>query len=82
MPGATAQIRQNLALLLGLEGRIEVVTIDTLINLCLHKMFPGYEVAGSGSFRVIRDSEIEIDDEAADLVVEFESERRALEIVA
>ena len=48
------------------------MTIDTLINLFLHKMFPGYEVAGSGSFRVIRDSEIEIDDEAADLVVEFE----------
>ncbi|HVY50968.1 MAG TPA: RNA degradosome polyphosphate kinase [Devosia sp.] len=58
------------------EGRIEVVTIDTLINLFLHKMFPGYEVAGSGAFRVIRDSEIEIDDEAADLVVEFESALR------
>ena len=61
---------------LATEGRIEVVTIDTLINLFLHKMFPGYEVAGSGSFRVIRDSEIEIDDEAADLVVEFESALR------
>ncbi|MDO8361061.1 MAG: polyphosphate kinase 1, partial [Devosia sp.] len=57
-------------------GRIGVVTIDTLINLFLHKMFPGYEVAGSGSFRVIRDSEIEIDDEAADLVIEFESALR------
>ncbi|RYE10289.1 MAG: RNA degradosome polyphosphate kinase [Hyphomicrobiales bacterium] len=54
------------------DGRVEVVTIDTLINLFLHKMFPGYEVAGSGAFRIIRDSEIEIDDEAADLVVEFE----------
>jgi polyphosphate kinase len=58
------------------EGRIEVVTIDTLINLFLHKMFPGYEVGGAGAFRVIRDSEIEIDDEAADLVVEFESALR------
>jgi polyphosphate kinase len=58
------------------EGRIEVVTIDTIINLFFHKMFPGYEVAGSGAFRVIRDSEIEIDDEAADLVVEFESALR------
>ena len=61
---------------LATQGRIEVVTIDTLINLFLHKMFPGYEVAGSGAFRVIRDSEIEIDDEAADLVVEFESALR------
>jgi polyphosphate kinase len=58
------------------DGRIEVVTIDTIINLFFHKMFPGYEVAGSGAFRVIRDSEIEIDDEAADLVVEFESALR------
>ncbi|HQZ12995.1 MAG TPA: RNA degradosome polyphosphate kinase [Devosia sp.] len=57
-------------------GRVEVVTLDTLINLFFHKMFPGYEVAGSGAFRVIRDSEIEIDDEAADLVVEFESALR------
>jgi len=58
------------------DGRIEVVTIDTIINIFFHKMFPGYEVAGSGAFRVIRDSEIEIDDEAADLVVEFESALR------
>ncbi len=53
--------------------RIEMVTIETLINLFFERMFPGYEVVGAGAFRVIRDSEMEIDDEAADLVVEFES---------
>ncbi len=58
------------------EGRTEVVTIDTLVKLFFHKMFPGHEVVGSGAFRVIRDSEIEIDDEAADLVVEFETALR------
>lgn len=58
------------------ENRVEVVTIDTLINIFIGKMFPGYEVSGSGSFRIIRDSEIEIDDEAADLVIEFESALR------
>jgi polyphosphate kinase len=57
-------------------GRIEVVTIDTTINLFFHKMFPGYQVTGSGAFRVIRDSELEIDDEAADLVSEFETALR------
>jgi polyphosphate kinase len=57
-------------------GRIEVVTIDTIVNLFFHRLFPGYAVTGSGAFRVIRDSEIEIDDEAADLVVEFESALR------
>jgi polyphosphate kinase len=61
---------------LATEGRVEVVTIDTVIDLFFHKLFPGYEVSGSGAFRVIRDSEIEIDDEAADLVVEFESALR------
>jgi polyphosphate kinase len=58
------------------EGRSEVVTIDTLVKLFFHKMFPGHEVVGSGAFRIVRDSEIEIDDEAADLVVEFESALR------
>ncbi|WP_417308949.1 RNA degradosome polyphosphate kinase [Devosia sp.] len=58
------------------DDRVEVVTIDTLINLFISKMFPGYEISGSGAFRIIRDSEIEIDDEAADLVVEFESALR------
>jgi polyphosphate kinase len=58
------------------KNRVEVVTIDTMINLFITKMFPGYEVAGSGAFRLIRDSEIEIDDEAADLVVEYESALR------
>ncbi len=58
------------------ENRVEVVTIDTMINLFITKMFPGYEVTGSGAFRIVRDSEIEIDDEAADLVVEFESALR------
>ncbi len=67
-------IRLPVALTAG--GRIEVVTIDTLINFFFHKMFPGYEVAGSGAFRVIRDSEIEIDDEALDLVIEYESALR------
>jgi polyphosphate kinase len=57
-------------------SRVEVVTIDTLINLFITKMFPGYEVTGAGSFRIIRDTEIEIDDEAEDLVIEFESALR------
>ncbi|ODT80337.1 MAG: RNA degradosome polyphosphate kinase [Pelagibacterium sp. SCN 64-44] len=66
----------NLPTSLVSEGRTEVVTIDTLVKLFFHKMFPGHEVVGSGAFRIIRDSEIEIDDEAADLVVEFETALR------
>jgi polyphosphate kinase len=66
----------NIPSTLTVERRIELVTIDTLVNLFFHNMFPGYEIVGSGSFRVIRDSEIEIDDEAADLVMEFETALR------
>ena len=66
----------NLPSALASEGRTEVVTIDTLVKLFFHKMFPSHEVVGSGAFRIIRDSEIEIDDEAADLVVEFETALR------
>lgn len=58
------------------KRRIELVALETLVNLFFHKMFPGYEILGSGAFRLIRDSEIEIDDEAEDLVVEFESALR------
>lgn len=58
------------------ERRIELVTIDTIVGLFFHQLFPGYDVMGKGSFRVLRDSEIEIDDEAEDLVVEFESALR------
>ncbi len=59
------------------ERRIELVTIDTVVGLFFHRMFPGYKICGSGAFRVIRDSEIEIDDEAEDLVVEFETRAAA-----
>lgn len=66
----------NLPSSLTAERRIELVAVETIIKMFFHKMFPGYSVLGSGAFRIIRDSEIEIDDEAEDLVVEFESALR------
>jgi polyphosphate kinase len=49
------------------------VAIETLIRRQVETLFPGYELLGGGAFRVIRDSDIEIEEEAEDLVRYFRS---------
>ena len=49
------------------------VSMETLITLFLDHLFPGYDVITHSAFRVLRDSDIEVEEEAEDLVRFFES---------
>jgi polyphosphate kinase len=49
------------------------VAIETMIRRFTGVLFPGYEVLTHGAFRIIRDSDIEIEEEAEDLVRYFRS---------
>jgi polyphosphate kinase len=52
---------------------IRFVTLEALVALFLHTMFPGYRVLGKGMFRLIRDTDVEFEEEAEDLVRSYES---------
>ena len=47
------------------------VSIEQLVTRYADQLFPGFKVLGDGIFRVIRDSDIEVEEEAEDLVRYF-----------
>ncbi|WP_159965832.1 RNA degradosome polyphosphate kinase [Profundibacterium mesophilum] len=66
------------------EGQRRYVPLEDLLLMHISSLYPGYVERGSCAFRVLRDSDLEVEDEAEDLVREFEvalKRRRRGEVV-
>jgi polyphosphate kinase len=70
---ALLPIPQQIRRFVALPGEARFLPMEELLLLHLGSLFPGYRDVGHCSFRVLRDSDLEVEEEAEDLVREFET---------
>ena len=68
-----AQIRRFIRLPDPSPATIRFVKLEDLVILFLDRLFHGFRLAGSGLFRVCRDTDVEFEEEAEDLVQSYET---------
>ncbi|MBI1399507.1 RNA degradosome polyphosphate kinase [Hyphomonas sp.] len=65
-------VRRFIRLPKGAKPGIRFIALEDVIGLFLPALFPGFKEAGRCLFRIVRDSDIEIEEESEDLIREFE----------
>ncbi|WP_406736217.1 RNA degradosome polyphosphate kinase [Thioclava sp. GXIMD4215] len=70
---ALLPIPQQIDRFVRLPGEARFLPLEDVLLLHLNSLFPGFRERGHCAFRVLRDSDLEIEDEAEDLVREFET---------
>jgi len=71
---ALLPIPEQISRFIRLPGeRIRFLPLETMITLFLDQLFPSYTLRGKGVFRILRDSDMEVEEEAEDLIRLFET---------
>tara|TARA_Y100000768_G_scaffold59586_1_gene40241 strand:- start:1989 stop:4148 length:2160 start_codon:yes stop_codon:yes gene_type:complete len=59
-----------------IKDSLKMIPLEEMLMLFSNKIFDGYDFLGGGLFRVIRDSDVEFQEEAEDLVLAFQKQLR------